>query len=241
MKYCVYVTTYSGDRMPQKYVGSTNVERIQKGYKGSVRSKKWKDIWNYETKNFSSLFETEIISLHDTREDALKHELTFQIENDVVTSELWINESYAMINGFFGRNVSGENNPMFGKGHKIKQWRDSNPNKLEEMRNKNKDSALKQWSDSIIAIKQKDAMRNKKRTMKNQTHEEFIQMQKAKSQIGAEKTKHQIEYEGSTYHGWNELLQKTGVTKHLYRKYYINDLDPLSRKNCNGPTKQNLL
>ena len=44
-----------------------------------------------------------------------------------------------------------------------------------------------------------------------------------------------IKYQGVVYYGWGELLSKTGVTKHLYNKYYVNGIDPFLRKNKNGP------
>jgi hypothetical protein len=35
-----------------------------------------------------------------------------------------------------------------------------------------------------------------------------------------------IEYKGSSYYGWEDLKQKTGVSKHLYKKYYEKGVDP---------------
>jgi len=44
-----------------------------------------------------------------------------------------------------------------------------------------------------------------------------------------------IEYKGVIYYGWRELLEKTKVTKHLYKKYYMNGMDPEHRIGCDGP------
>lgn len=44
-----------------------------------------------------------------------------------------------------------------------------------------------------------------------------------------------IEYKGVLYYGWRELLEETKVTKHLYKKYYLNGIDPEPRIGCNGP------
>ena len=41
---------------------------------GSVRSKKYKDIWKSEIRNHPELFKVKIISIHDKREDALLKE-----------------------------------------------------------------------------------------------------------------------------------------------------------------------
>ena len=114
--YCVYLTHYTGDKLPPYYVGSSSVKRVEDGYRGTVLSKKWKETWNSELSNNKKHFKTIIISYHSTRESALREELRFQKEMNVVKSKQWINESYAMENGCFGRDVSGELNPMFG-GH----------------------------------------------------------------------------------------------------------------------------
>ena len=70
-QFCVYHTTYSGDLMPQNYIGSSSVDRIlNKNYRGSVTSKRYKSIWKSELKLHPELFTTVIISYHNTRQDA---------------------------------------------------------------------------------------------------------------------------------------------------------------------------
>jgi hypothetical protein len=49
-------------------------------------------------------------------------------------------------------------------------------------------------------------------------------------------TKH-IEYKGKIYYGWRQLNEDTGVTKHLYNKYYVNGIDPEPRIGMDGPMK----
>ena len=115
--FCVYLTYYQGDKLPHYYVGSTSVESVENGYHGSVRSKRWKSVWDEELRENNEMFETVILSYHTTRSAALHEELRFQKENDVVRSKVWINDGYAQPNGAFGRDVSGELNPMFGKTH----------------------------------------------------------------------------------------------------------------------------
>jgi hypothetical protein len=65
-----------------------------------------------------NLFKTIIITTHNTREEALEKELFFQKTLDVVKSSIYINESYASTNGYFGRMLCGKDNPFFGKTHK---------------------------------------------------------------------------------------------------------------------------
>lgn len=113
--FCVYITTYLGNKLPKYYVGSTSIKKIEEGYRGSVHSIEWKYLWELELKQSPTLFQTKIISVHSSRKEALEAELKFQVENNVVSSDEWVNKSLAQPNGFFGMDVSGSNNPMFGK------------------------------------------------------------------------------------------------------------------------------
>lgn len=117
MDYCVYITTYSGNKLPKYYVGSSSVDKVLEGYRGTVLSKNYKKIWNEELKQNPHLFETEIVSKHSTRTEALTEEKRIQIKNDVVKSANWINMAYAAPNGFFGRDTSRENHPLYQIGH----------------------------------------------------------------------------------------------------------------------------
>lgn len=44
-----------------------------------------------------------------------------------------------------------------------------------------------------------------------------------------------LEYKGVEYYGWRELKEATGVTKDLYKKYYLNGIDPEPRIGKDGP------
>lgn len=113
--YCVYLIAYNGNKLPKYYVGSSSIKKIQNGYKGSVSSKEWKLLWKFEIKEHPELFNVSIISEHKTRIEALNAELQYQLKHNVVDSKDWINKSLSQPNGFFGMNVSGKNNPMYGK------------------------------------------------------------------------------------------------------------------------------
>ena len=60
-----------------------------------------------------------------------------------------------------------------------------------------------------------------------------------KAKIG-ESHKKELEYKGSVYKGFEELKEETGVSYHLYNKYYINGIDPEPYINNNtyGMVKQ---
>lgn len=115
--YCTYLTIYKGNKLPPFYIGSTSVDKINRGYRGSVSSKRYKDIWKSELKTNPNLFKTIIISKHQTREEALDKEKKIQINLNVVKSPLYINESIAAPYGYFGRDMSGELNNFYGKTH----------------------------------------------------------------------------------------------------------------------------
>ena len=115
--YVCYLTIYEGDKFPPYYVGSTSKEKILNGYRGSVSSKAYKELWKLEQKENPQLFNTIILSEHETRKSALEMELAIHKELDIVKNDLFVNMALASKDGMFGRDVSGENNPMFGKNH----------------------------------------------------------------------------------------------------------------------------
>jgi hypothetical protein len=117
--YCVYLTIYFGDKLPRRYIGSCRTVNIDQGYNGSVSSKKYKDTYDSERLANPYLFKTRILSSgYETDYDARIEELRLQKKYNVVKSKDYMNESYAIPNGFFGRDVSGKSNPMYGKSRK---------------------------------------------------------------------------------------------------------------------------
>lgn len=114
-RYVVYITHYTGTKLPKWYIGSSYESKVLNGYNGSVKSKKWKKIYDQERKDNKHLFKTKILSYYETKEEALIEELRLQKMHAVVKSKKYFNESYATVNGCFGRDVSGELNPNFNK------------------------------------------------------------------------------------------------------------------------------
>lgn len=94
-EFCVYLTTYSGTKLPPLYVGSTSVDKIKSGYHGSVASRKYCSLWKEELKSNPEAFTTAIISYHPTRKDAVDAELEWQLAHRVVEDKKFINMSYA--------------------------------------------------------------------------------------------------------------------------------------------------
>jgi len=113
-QYIVYITRYSGTKLPHWYIGSSFEQKVQNGYNGSVSSQKWSDIYYSEQKENKHLFKTKILSYHKTYQEALDEELRLQKSHLVVKNNEYFNETYAQINGCYGRDVSGKNNPNYG-------------------------------------------------------------------------------------------------------------------------------
>lgn len=94
LEWCVYVVTYSGDKLPPFYVGYTRTKRLLKeNYHGSIRSKKWKDIWRTELELFPTLFRRKIIRTFSTREEASGFEREFLSHFDAKNNSLFYNLS----------------------------------------------------------------------------------------------------------------------------------------------------
>lgn len=110
MGFCTYITFYHGSKMPPFYIGSSSIDRVSKGYHGSVTSKTYSAIWKEELRDNPSLFKTRIIRTYPTRKEALVREKTLQEKLSVVRSSMYINLSTASKNGFFGM-------PMAGRKH----------------------------------------------------------------------------------------------------------------------------
>lgn len=62
--YCVYLTIYSGSKLPPFYIGSGTLDKIlNKGYRGSVTSKQFKKIWSQELKFYHNPYKKDQIRL----------------------------------------------------------------------------------------------------------------------------------------------------------------------------------
>ena len=92
--YAVYLTIYSGNKLPPFYIGSTSVSKIDKGYKGSVRSKYYRLIWQHETRNNPHLFKVIIIKKFNDRQEAANYEVSLQVRFKVDKNPLYTNTGY---------------------------------------------------------------------------------------------------------------------------------------------------
>lgn len=131
--YCTYLTIYNGKKLPPFYIGSSTTDKIRGGYRGSVKSRRYQELWEGES---DDMFLTIVLSTHSTREEALEEELRLHKEMDVVNSDLFTNMAVASPNGFFGMDTSGELNPYYGKRHS-KETRDKMSKPRSEKGKKN--------------------------------------------------------------------------------------------------------
>ena len=115
--YVTYLIIYSGEKLPPYYIGSTSLKKIENGYRGSVKSKKYSEIFKNELIENFDLFEVLILSEHVSRKEAYEAELRLQIKYDVVKSKYFYNQALASAGGMAGMDISGKNNPMYGKKH----------------------------------------------------------------------------------------------------------------------------
>lgn len=149
-EFATYLIMYGGVKMPPLYIGSTSTKKILKGYMGSITSKLYKQTYQEELKSQPHLFGIFIIRTFNTRKEAMQYELYLQKLYCVVKSDLYINMAYASPNGFFGRDVTGPNNPRYGTRC---------PQHVKEsirQTNKGKRLALKKDTGKIVKIDVKD-------------------------------------------------------------------------------------
>ena len=115
LEFCTYLTVYTGERLPRRYIGSSNVDKVRSGYNGSIQSRRWKLIYKEEQKAHKHLFKTRILQRFSTRVEAFESELNLQIKYNVVKDGSYMNLSLARKKGYFGG--AGEDNYMFGRTH----------------------------------------------------------------------------------------------------------------------------
>ena len=88
-----------------------------------------------------------------------------------------------------------------------------------------------------------DRMKETHLKRKSENLELYYQQQKENSVKGVaamkEKVALRLEYKGSIYVGWRDLLDQTGCSKFLYKKFYEKGIDPTFRIGKDGPMTNN--
>jgi hypothetical protein len=97
--------------MPPFYIGKTTYKRIiQRGYNGTVTSKRYASIWRQERGEHPELFKTVVLQCFRTDTEAIYREKAIQRFFDVPNNPMFIN--MAISGGNFGG--AAENAPKFG-------------------------------------------------------------------------------------------------------------------------------
>lgn len=237
----IYKITYLphlGTNYPKYYVGSKF--NYKEGYLGSVASKNkfeftenlsLKDWWKLKTKTEPYNFQLDILEQYDdiTPNLLVENELEVQIQHQI-SQEDYFNQSYAC-----GKFVSTKKDDSFKKNHSkiLKEWYKTEKGIEKRVNISKKNSEIKslemknRWKTDLDFRN-----RNIERAKKPKTEETKLKMSVAQLQ--------QLEYKGNIYFGYKDLENKTLVTKHLYKKYYLNGYDPEVNINNKHPIKVKL-
>lgn len=120
--YCTYLTIYRGNKLPPFYIGHAKISNItNKDYRGSVSSKKYKEIWKSELLNYPNLFNIHILRIFETKKEAHLHENKLLRHVNAHLNPMYINEHISS-DDFFNpkwgtQNFKGVKNPFYGKTH----------------------------------------------------------------------------------------------------------------------------
>lgn len=163
--FCTYLTTYFGNKLPQFYIGYSTIEKINKGYRGSVSSKEYKQIWRYELSTNPHLFKTTIICTHVTREDAREHEIFLQKYFQVDKNPMYINRSIGGIKFCFCVKHSNETKLKMSKAGRGRPKSDETKKKMSLSQ---KGRTLKQETIEKIKISRKGKGLGERNSMASQ-------------------------------------------------------------------------
>lgn len=113
--YCVYLTIYSGNKLPPFYIGwSSKIDKVtNQQYHGSISSKQYKNIYKDETLLNPHLFKSIILAIFSNEIEAKRKEEYFHKKLDVINNPLYMNKGI----GWSKLGGSGEHHPRYGSKH----------------------------------------------------------------------------------------------------------------------------
>lgn len=111
--------------------------------------------------------------------------------------------------------------------------------RIDGWNQKMSDQVTRDWEGNIERRQYfSDTLKETHKRQKKNNPEKYYDTQKKNAALGGQAAKEKIsimrEYKGKEYHGWKDLLEKTGVSKTLYNKFYIQGIDPEFRIGKNG-------
>lgn len=121
----------------------------------------------------------------------------------------------------------------------IKNLKENHPSKNKEWVDIVSKTVYDNWKDNTERRKKtSDIMKKRWEERRSELTEHNKKISILGNLAYKEKNKHKLEYKGEYFHSWSSLLEKTGITKHLYNKYYKNGIDPEFRIGACGPHKK---
>ena len=222
------------DVLPKYYIGSKYDLKINRKYLGSPSSgqifsyteglslKNW---WKRETRDRPDNFMFEVISTepHDiTPQELVLREKEHQTKVNICSVE-YFNQGIATVGFVSKKRSDGVKRDIAEKTRAY--WNTpaglDKKNRLSERNKRTKSTELKRkWEDEDY--RKKHALGMSKIVWS------FAE-RSSRSERARIKRTEIIKYLDGIYFGWDDLKEKTGVTKFLYRKYYINGIDPVPR------------
>ena len=129
----------------------------------------------------------------------------------------------------------GFSGSVAGPNHPSRLWHQNRPAEWVE---NCREGTLKEWQGERGETRRKTHSDKLKETWKNNREHMVSHCRKVATKGGIasrEKNGTRIEYYGKTYIGWKTFMKETGVSKHLYKRYYLNGVNPEYRIGMNGP------
>jgi 5-methylcytosine-specific restriction endonuclease McrA len=113
--------------------------------------------------------------------------------------------------------------------------------RIENWNNKMSEVINATWENN--EQRRQETSERMKKTWQGKHRESLLKNNRKISKIGAQAAKlvvsKKIEYKGHIYIGWQELLNETGISKFLYKRFYLKGFDPSDRIGKNGPIPKN--
>lgn len=108
--------------------------------------------------------------------------------------------------------------------------------KTEQGRKRMSERLLKDWEENYDARRKRTRETYAKWRNENleKSNEHLKRIAPAGARAAAAVVTKKIEYNGKTYLGWKGLKDETGISKHLYNRFYIHGIDPAFRVNKDG-------
>ena len=167
MKFCVYLTIYSGNKLPPFYIGSSSIDAVKNGYRGSVGSKKYTELWRYEIENHPELFKCKLVYKCRNRKEAYEKEKEWLKKLSCGKNLLYINQTRAHLENIKKATlkITGKSwDEIMGKEKADERRRKASISSKKSWTDEEyRENQLKKWNDPIEREKLINSMKGKKK------------------------------------------------------------------------------